>query len=170
MFKSMMVASVLGLVAAMGEVGIAAAPEDAASGLPNWRQLVDTPIGRLVSGNLGRLMTLRSELGVTPEQRAEIREVLVEHRSRIAATVQAVREKRLVLRDAVLADQPDEGKIRQAAADLGSALGDAAVKAAKLRGELAPVLTAKQRELIREFRDERDASIDEFLAKAIENE
>ena len=133
MFKSMMVASVLGLVAAMGEVGIAAAPDGTASALPSWRQLADTPVGRMISGNLGRLLVLRSEMNVTPEQRAEIRGVLVGHRSQIAATVKSVREKHLVLRDAVLADQPDEGKIRAAARELGIALGDAAVKAAHLR-------------------------------------
>jgi Spy/CpxP family protein refolding chaperone len=169
MLKSMMVASVLGLVAVTGEVGIAAAPDGTASALPSWRQLADTPIGRLMSGNLGRLLVLRSEMNVTPEQRAEIRGVLVGHRSQIAATVKSVREKHLVLRDAVLADQPDEGKIRAAASELGDALGDAAVKAARLRGKLAPILTDEQRELIREFRQDRDESVDEFLTKAIKD-
>jgi Spy/CpxP family protein refolding chaperone len=170
MLKSMMVAGVLGLVAVMGDVGLAAAPNGAATALPSWRQLADTPVGRLISGNLGRLLVLRSEMNVTSEQRAEIRGLLVGHRSQIAATVKSVREKHLVLRDAVLADQPDEGNIRAAASDLGVALGDAAVKAAKLRGELAPILTDEQRELIRQFRQERDESIDEFLAKAIKGE
>jgi Spy/CpxP family protein refolding chaperone len=96
--------------------------------------------------------------------------VLVGHRSQIAATVKSAREKHLVLRDAVLADRPDEGKIRAAASDLGVALGDAAVKAAGLRGELAPILTDEQRELISQFRRERDESIDEFLTKAIKSE
>jgi Spy/CpxP family protein refolding chaperone len=170
MLKSMMVASVLGLVAMTGAVGIAAAPDGTATTLPSWRQLADTPVGRLISGNLGRLLVLRSELDVTPEQRAEIREVLVGQRSQIAATAKSVREKRLVLRDAILADQSDEGKIRAAASELGAAMGDAAVKAAKLRGKLAPILTDEQRELIHQFRQERDESIEEFLTKAITGE
>jgi Spy/CpxP family protein refolding chaperone len=170
MLKSMMVAGVLGLVAMTSEVGMAAAPAGAPTALPSWRQLADTPVGRLISGNLGRLLVLRSEMDVTPEQRGEIREVLLGQRSQIAATVESVREKRLVLRDAVLADQPDEGKIRAAASELGVALGDAAVKAANLRGKIAPILTDEQRELIYQFRQERDESIDEFFAKAIEGE
>jgi Spy/CpxP family protein refolding chaperone len=170
MLKSMMVAGALGLVALMGEVGLAAAPDGTPAALPSWRQLADTPVGRIISGNLGRLLVLRSEMNVTPEQRAEVRGVLVSYRSQIAATVKSVREKHLVLRDAVLADQPDEDKIRAAASDLGDALGDAAVKAAKLRGELAPIMTDEQRELIRQFRQDRDESIDEFVKKAIKGE
>jgi Spy/CpxP family protein refolding chaperone len=170
MLKSMMVASVLGLVAMTGGVGMAAAPDGAPTAVPGWRQLADTPVGRLISGNLGRLLVLRSEMDVTPEQRAEIRGVLLAHRSQIAATAKSVREKHLVLRDAVLADQPDEGKIRAAASELGDALGDAAVKAAKLRGKLAPLLSDEQRELIHEFRQERDESIEAFMTKAITGE
>jgi Spy/CpxP family protein refolding chaperone len=170
MLKSMMVAGVLGLVAMTGEVGMAAVPDGAPNALPSWRQLADTPVGRLISGNLGRLLVLRSEMDVTPEQRGEIREVLLSQRSQIATTVESVREKRLVLRDAVLADQPDEGKIRAAASALGVALGDAAVKAAKLRGKLAPILSDDQRELIHEFRQERDESIEAFMRKAVTGE
>jgi Spy/CpxP family protein refolding chaperone len=170
MLKSMMVACVLGLGAMSGEVGMAAAPDGAMTALPSWRQLADTPVGRLISGNLGRLLVLRSEMDVTPEQRAEIREVLVGQRSQIAATVKSVRDKRLVLRDAVLADQLDEGKIRAAASELGVALGDAAVKAAKLRDKLAPILSDEQRELIHQFRQERDESIEAFMTKAITGE
>jgi len=173
MFRRFLLVSLL--VTLIATVGIAAvpsakAPDATPTSLPSWRQLADTPLGRLVSGNLGRLLVLRSQLNVTPEQRAEVREVLVSHRSQIAVTVQSVREKRLVLRDAVLADEPDEEKIRAVASDLGDALGDAAVKAAKLRGKLAPIFTDEQRELIRQFRQERDRSIDDFLARAIESE
>jgi Spy/CpxP family protein refolding chaperone len=170
MLKSMMVASVLGLVAMGGAVGFAAAPDGTATTLPSWRQLADTPVGRLMSGNLGRLLVLRSEMNVTPEQRAEIREVLISRRSQFAATVESVRKKHLVLRDSALADEPDEDKIRAAASELGAAMGDAAVKAAKLRGKLAPILTDEQRELIHQFRQERDESIEEFLTKAITGE
>ena len=59
MLRSMMVASVFGLVAAMGAVGMAVEPDGTSTALPSWRQLADTPIGRLMSGNLGRLLVLR---------------------------------------------------------------------------------------------------------------
>jgi Spy/CpxP family protein refolding chaperone len=133
-------------------------------------RLADTPLGRLISGNIGRLLVLRSQLNVTPEQRAEIREVLVSRRAEIATTVKSVRDKRLVLRDAVLADKPDDAKIRAAAKDLGTAIGDAAVKAAKLRAELAPIMTDEQIDLIRQFRQDRDEAVEAFLTKAMQSE
>jgi hypothetical protein len=48
---------------------------------------------------------------------------------------------------------------------LGKAIGDASVKAAKLRGELAPVLSAEQKELIHKFLAENEAVVSKFLDK-----
>ncbi|MHB8900238.1 MAG: Spy/CpxP family protein refolding chaperone [Thermoguttaceae bacterium] len=128
--------------------------------------LANTPVGKMITGCIGRLMVLRSELNVTDEQRAQIGEVLVSRRSAIAETVKSVRDKRVVLRDAVLSGKADEAQIRAAADELGKAIGDAAVKASKLRGEIAPILTQEQREQIRTFFQENDAAVDKFLTQA----
>jgi Spy/CpxP family protein refolding chaperone len=127
--------------------------------------LVNTPLGRLVSGTVGRFLVLRSEVNLTEQQRHQIRDVMVSHRAEIAATVKSVREQRLALRKAVLAEKTDEAAIRTAAEGLGKAIGDASVKAAKLRGELAPVLSAEQKELIHKFLAENEAVVSKFLDK-----
>ncbi len=154
------------LLVGIASVAMAAAPQaKLVGGLCNGA-LAGTPLGQTISGCIGRLMVLRSELGVTDEQRGEIREVLMSHRSEIAGTVKSVRDKRVALRDAVRMDTPDEAAIRAAADDLGSVIGDAAVKAAKLRGEIAPILTPEQHKLIDKFFAENGAAIDTFLTNA----
>jgi len=156
------------LVGVVGTGMIGAAPLDsAAPGVGQWR-LPDTPLGRMISGNLGRLLVLRSELNVTPEQKAEVRQIVASHRQEIVATVQSVRAKRVALRDAVLAQEADEAAIRSAADELGDAIGEAAVKAAKLKAQLAPVLNAEQQTLIMEFIADRDAAVEGFLNRAAE--
>jgi Spy/CpxP family protein refolding chaperone len=152
------------VVAGLGTIGVASTP-NAGPGAGRWPG-VNTPLGRMITGNLGRLMVLRSELNLSDEQRSQVRDVLVRHRSEIASTVQAVRAKRLVLRDAVLAESADEAAIRAAAAELGEQIGDAAVKASKLKAQVAPILTDEQRTLIVEFLADRDEAVDRFLEQA----
>lgn len=156
---------IMGLVVAgLGTTGVAAAPK-AGDETGVWAG-ADTPLGRMITGTLGRLMALRSELNLSDEQRLQIRDVLVGHRREIASTVRAVRAKRLVLRDAVLTETADEAAIRAAAAELGEQIGDAVVKAAKLKAQVAPILTNEQRTLIGRFLADRDQAIDRFLKQA----
>ncbi len=91
------------------------------------------PLRMLVSGQFGRLLTLRSELGITTEQREQIRGIVKSHRQELAAVLKPVAEKRRTLRDATLAENPSEATIHAAADELGKAIGDAAVVGAKSR-------------------------------------
>jgi len=152
------------VVAGLGTIGVAAAP-NAGPGMGRW-QAANTPLGRMITGSLGRLMVLRSELNLTDEQRSQIRDVLVRHRSEIATTVHAVRAKRLALRDSVLAENADEAAIRAAAGELGDEIADAAVKASKLKAQVAPILTSEQRKLIGQFLADQDQAVDRFLDQA----
>jgi Spy/CpxP family protein refolding chaperone len=129
--------------------------------------LFNTPLGKMVSGTVGRFLVLRSELNLTQEQRQQILKVLLSHRSEIAATVKSVREKRLALRDAVLAEKTDEAVIHSKADKLGKAIGEAAVKGARLRREVGAVLTTEQRDLVRKFIAENDTAVSKFLDKVI---
>ena len=155
------------LVVAVGAVAMAAAPGPRAGGGWGMFPLADTPLGRLVTGSIGRLLVLRSELNLTAEQKQQVRDVLVSHRKEIAATVKSVHDKRTALRDAVLSGSADEAAIRAKANDLGAAIGDASVKAAKLRGQVAPILTAEQRQLIQRFLAEQDAAVNKLLDQAM---
>ncbi|MEM8680084.1 MAG: Spy/CpxP family protein refolding chaperone [Planctomycetota bacterium] len=130
----------------------------------------DTPLRRFIMGNIGRLLVLRSEMNVTPDQQTEIRAVLLEHREELAATGKSVRSKRNALRDLVLSSDAQEADIRAAAGDLAQVIGDAAVKAAELRREIAPLLTDQQRARLQEFRDERDQSFNQFFVDVFKGE
>ena len=129
-----------------------------------------TPLGRLISGSIGRVLVLRSDLDLTEVQRLQVRDVLVQHRPEIAATVKSVRDSRVELRNAVLRGDADEATIRAAADKLGQAVSDAAVKAAKLRNELAPILTDEQKERIGEFFSEQDAAVNKVLERAVQGQ
>src|SRR5262245_5530088 len=98
-----------GILAAGSGVGVYAAPvlgggDDAGH-----------PLRMFLGGQIGRLMTLRAELGVTGEQQAEIRKIVDSHRSEIAAVAKPIVDKRRALRAAVMAETPNEATIRTAA-------------------------------------------------------
>ena len=121
--------------------------------------------GMLVSGQFGRLLTLRSELGITTEQREQIRGIVKSHRQEIAAVLKPVAEKRRALRDATLAENPNDAAIHAAANELGKAIGDAAVVGSKIKAEVHKVLTPEQREKITQFRQQSETAVDKFLEK-----
>ncbi len=159
---------VLGLsVQAVTAAPAVAAPSGSGVGGPaaGWRG-PNSPIGRMLSGNVGRLLALRADLNVTDAQREQIRGILSEHRQEIVSTLRTVRTQRLALRDAVLANSPEESKIRAQASQLGQAIAEAAVKASRLRGQIGPILTPEQRGRIGQFRAECDVSIERLLEAA----
>ena len=125
-------------------------------------------IGRFMQAQFGRMMTLRAELNLSDEQREAVRSTLQSHKSEIASAMKPVISARRTLRDAVLAEKPDNSAIRAAADTLGKSVGEAAVTFAKIKVELADKakLTSAQMEKIAEFRTGTDASIDAFLKEA----
>ena len=152
------------LVAGIATLTAAATPGPG-PGVGFGRRPADTPLGRMISGNFGRMLVLRSELNLTPEQKTEIRDILVSHRTEIASTMQAVHAKRTALGQAILQGK-SESEIRAAADALGDVISDTAVKAVKLRNQLAPVLTDEQQELIGRFIHDKDNSVESFLEQA----
>jgi Spy/CpxP family protein refolding chaperone len=145
-----------GLLAVSSGVGAYAAP--ALGGSDDAH-----PLRTFMGGQIGRMMTLRAELGVTSEQRAEIRKIVASHRSEIAAVAKPIVAKRRALREATLAANPDEAAIRAAANDLGQSIGDAAVLAAKVKPEVFKVLTPEQQKKVEEFRTDSDSAVDRFM-------
>lgn len=123
------------------------------------------PLRAFIQGQLGRFLTLRSELDVTGEQREAIRQIVESHRGEIATVAKPIVEKRRALRDATLAKEPNETAIRAAANDLGKAIGDAAVLASKVKDEVGKVLTPQQVEKVEAFRLQSDSAVDRFIEK-----
>jgi Spy/CpxP family protein refolding chaperone len=159
--RTLIVLVLIGAVAATA----AAAPEAAKK---HGHRLAHTPLGRLITGNIGRLMVLRSELNLSDEQRSKIREILVSHKQEIAKNAKAVWEKRNALRNEVLAPGTDESKIRNKATEMTEAVANAAVMASKLRDEIAPVLTEEQRQRIGKHLTECDEATARFFEKVIQ--
>jgi Spy/CpxP family protein refolding chaperone len=121
------------------------------------------PLRTFIHEEFGLLRKLHSDLDLTKDQREQIHDVLKDHRDDIAGVVKPLVEKRRALREAVMAENPDEAKIRSAANDLGKAIGDAAVLASKVKPEIGKVLTSKQKEKLKDFRQESDKKVDEFV-------
>jgi Spy/CpxP family protein refolding chaperone len=114
------------------------------------------------------LEMLAGELNLTDDQRAQVHQALVGHRAEIAAAIKPLIEKRHALRDAVRAEKPDEPTIKAAAADLGKALGDAAVVAARVRADLVKVLSPEQLDCLGKFWADMDQAVDEFVKNVLD--
>jgi len=114
-------------------------------------------------GRIGRMMVLKSNLDVTPDQRIQLMGIAKKHRPEMAPAVRTVTSNMEKLRDAVIADSPDEKAIRTQAAELGKAIGDAAVLASKGIHDAKGIMTADQLELIKKFISEEDQARSKFL-------
>jgi Spy/CpxP family protein refolding chaperone len=95
-----------------------------------------------LSGHPG-LRILR-DLDLTPEQREQIKAIHEKYAPRIKAAHEAVLESRKALREAGTANPVNEGAIRSAANQVGTAVGDLAVLVANRHAEVRAVLTTEQ--------------------------
>ncbi len=168
MLKWMLVVGALGLAA------VGTGPERAAAQSPSivaeaCARMADTPLGEHVIGSIGRLLVLRSELGVTAEQRGQIRAIVAGHRPEIVEVAQGVVKNGRALGDTVLAEEIDEKAIRAAAAKFGATLGDVAIVRAKLIRQVRGVLNDEQIDAIREFRTVQLRSVNRLLKQAAAN-
>jgi Spy/CpxP family protein refolding chaperone len=125
------------------------------------------PILNFIRNHFHRAWDMRSKLNLSDDQKTKIRQTVAGHKTEIAGMVKEVGEKRQALRDAVLAETPNETAIRAAADELGKAIGDAAVKASKIVGEVRKDLTPEQVEKIRKFRENQRAEFEKALDKAL---
>ena len=162
MLKLMVIAGALGLAAiGTGQQRVAAqSPSVVAEACA---QIADTPLGKHVTGTIGRLLVLRSELDVTAEQRARIRATVLVHMPEIAEVAQGMLKKWQTLGDTVLAEEVDEKAIRAAADEFGATLGDAAIARAKLVHQVRGELSDEQIDAIKEFRAEQLRSVERLL-------
>ena len=123
------------------------------------------PLANFIRAQVGRLITLRSELDLTDAQKEQLKAIVKSHKAEIMAAIKPVIEKRRALNDAILAETTDEKAIRAAADDLGHAIGDLSVLAARIKQEAAVVLTADQKQKLSDFRQQVEKSIDQMMDK-----
>lgn len=131
--------------------------------------MADSPLGRLLMGNVGRMLVLKAELNLTEEQKDKICDVLEKHHQEIATELRDVWLKRHALRDLIVSDNANEEQIRQAASELGQAIGDVAVLGNRLwNKQLEPILTDQQEQLLGKFCNETDKAVQNFFDAAIQ--
>ena len=119
--------------------------------------------GGMVMGHMYRMNLLFDKLGITGDQRLALKKLFKEHRKDIQPLAESVMAKGRALRELILAEAPDQGAIRQASADLGNAIADAAVQASALAKEARAILTPEQVERFKEMRQHRQKVFDETL-------
>ena len=91
-------------------------------------------------------------LGLSDDQKEQIRGVLKTHAGEIEAQMRAAQSGHKALREAMSVQPLDEAKIRQHALALGEVRADAAVLRARIRTEIWPILTPDQQDKAREMR------------------
>jgi Spy/CpxP family protein refolding chaperone len=121
------------------------------------------PLQRLFSGQIHRLLKLRSELDLSADQKDQIHDILESNRSDIASALKPVVAKRQALRELIAAPTTDEPAIRAAADDLGKSIGDAAIEGAKVRAQLWKVLTPQQQDKVTAFRKDSEKATNDAL-------
>jgi Spy/CpxP family protein refolding chaperone len=114
-------------------------------------------------GPMYRLNLLSEELGLTDDQRAALKNLVRSHRQEIQPLVKAVIANKRTLQELVLAEKPDPAAIRQASADLGNAIAEAAVLGSVLAQKAQLILTPDQFDRFREMRQNRQKVFDETL-------
>ncbi len=149
------------ILAVVGLTTASWAAEPAAQG--DFQILGHSGLAKLITGNIGRFLVLRSELGVTNDQKKKIVEIVKSHRDEIRPVVKTILEKRRALREAVVNKPGDETAIRSAATEMGKAIGDAAVLASKVVAQVKPVLTPQQIERIEKFRADTQKATTDWL-------
>jgi Spy/CpxP family protein refolding chaperone len=91
-------------------------------------------------------------LGLSDDQKDQIRGILKSHATEIEAQLEASQTGRKALREAMGTQPLDEGRIRQQALALGEVRADGAVLRARIRSEIWPVLNAEQQEKAKQLR------------------
>ena len=119
--------------------------------------------GGMAMGHMYRMNMLFDELGITGDQRIALKKLFKDHRKDIQPLAKGVMIKGQTLRELILAETPDPAAIRQASAELGNAIGDAAVQASALAKEARSMLTPEQVERFKEIRQHRQKVFDETL-------
>ncbi|MCX5912659.1 MAG: Spy/CpxP family protein refolding chaperone [Deltaproteobacteria bacterium] len=117
----------------------------------------------MAMGPMYRLNLLSEELGLTDDQRAALKNLVRSHRQEIQPLVKAVIAKKRTLQELVLAEKPDPAAIRQASADLGNAIAEAAVLGSVLAQKAQSILTPDQFNRFRTMRQNRQKVFDETL-------
>ncbi len=102
-------------------------------------------------------------LGVTDQQREQIKGILQQHRDEVKPMVNSFVSERRALRDLIRADTVDETAIRAQVAKVAKVGADLAVERAKIGHEIRGVLTPEQIQKLKDQQVDLDRRIDHLL-------
>jgi Spy/CpxP family protein refolding chaperone len=106
----------------------------------------------------------REKLGLTDEQVAQIKAQLQGEIGTVKDLITKLHQERIGLREAIQSAGATEASVRAAAAKVAAVEADLAVERLKLYGKITPILTAEQREQVKQFQ----SKVDDFLDGAID--
>jgi periplasmic protein CpxP/Spy len=111
----------------------------------------------------GRFRMKLAQLGVTADQKAQVKTILRKYQPTAQPLIQQVVTERRALRDTIRAETIDEAAIRAQAAKVASLEADLAVERAHVAHEIRAVLTPAQIQKLKDMQIDADARIDGFL-------
>jgi len=104
-------------------------------------------------------------LGITSEQKEQIRAVLREFQPTVGPLVKTCIQERRALRETIRATPVNEAAIRAQSAKVAAAEADLAVARARIVEKVRPILTAEQLKALHGMEEDAYARIDEGLAR-----
>ncbi len=119
--------------------------------------------GPMGMGPMYRFNLLSEELGLTNDQRVALKDLFKSHRSEIQPIMKDVIAKKRALQELVLGENGDPAAIRQASADLGNAIAEAAVLGSSLAQQAKTILTPEQLTHLREMMQKRQNAFDKSV-------
>jgi Spy/CpxP family protein refolding chaperone len=105
----------------------------------------------------------REKLGLTDDQVAQIKTEVQGEVATVKDLVTKLHDARMGVREAIQSSGATEASVRAAAAKVAAVEADLAVERLKLYGKVSPILTADQREQVKQYQ----SRIDDFLDGAI---
>ena len=111
---------------------------------------------------------LAKALGLSEEQREQIKAIFRKHRDEIAPLRKEMVSGRRELRNLIQSDKPDEAAIRVQTGKIAATSGDLAVLRAKVSREVRMVLTPEQIRKFRDLQEKRDRRIDRMMNRGEE--
>jgi Spy/CpxP family protein refolding chaperone len=129
------------------------------------------PEGAAKNGSHGERGFLKviEKLALNADQEKEIASILGKHRDEIGKTIAGVVEARQGLREAITADTYSEGAVRQAAQRVSEQEVQAAVLRAQIANEVKPVLSAEQRDQLKQLTNSRAGKTKGFIDARLAN-
>jgi Spy/CpxP family protein refolding chaperone len=145
-------------------LSIVAAGALAASGLMVLKtQAAEANAPHAFQGGGRFLERVKEKLGLTDEQVSEIKTQLAAEKDTLNSLITRWHDARVALREAIQAPDATEASVRVAASKVAAVESDLAVERMKLFSKINPILTAEQRDKVKEFQ----SRIDDFLDNAV---